>query len=320
MYKKTKKWLIARICLICIGVVVFGGVMTMLNWDFRKLSTVEYETNTHEVNSAFVNIALHTNTADITFIPSADGSCKVVCLEEATRKHTVTTEDGTLKILSSDERKWYEHIGIHFRNTKITVYLPGSEYGTLSVQASTGDTVIAKDFQFESIDIAQSTGDVTNYASATGSIQIKTSTGKILTQGISASKITLSASTGSITASDIVCEGDVSTGVSTGKTNITNIRCQSFSSGGNTGDIALKNVIATGKFSIERSTGDIHLDGCDASEITIQTDTGDVRGTLLSEKVFIAQTDTGRVDVPKTTSGGKCEITTDTGDIKIAVN
>ena len=57
-----------------------------------------------------------------------------------------------------------------------------------------------------------------------------------------------------------------------------------------------------------------------AAEILIKTDTGDVKGSLLSEKVFVVQTDTGSIDVPKTVSGGRCEITTDTGDIKISLH
>ena len=57
------------------------------------------------------------------------------------------------------------------------------------------------------------------------------------------------------------------------------------------------------------------FDRCDAAELSITTDTGDVKGTLLSDKVFIARTDTGRVHVPETTNGGKCKITTSTGDI-----
>ena len=44
-----------------------------------------------------------------------------------------------------------------------------------------------------------------------------------------------------------------------------------------------------------------------------------VGGTLLSDKVFITDTTTGDVDVPKTTTGGKCEITTTTGDIEIDI-
>ena len=46
---------------------------------------------------------------------------------------------------------------------------------------------------------------------------------------------------------------------------------------------------------------------------------GNVTGTLLTDKIFLAQSDTGRVDLPKTVGGGKCEITTDTGNIEISV-
>lgn len=81
----------------------------------------------------------------------------------------------------------------------------------------------------------------------------------------------------------------------------------------------MKNVISKEKFSIERSTGDVMFDSCDAAEILVKTDTGDIKGSLLSDKVFITQTDTGSVDVPKTVIGGKCEITTDTGDIRIKI-
>ena len=70
---------------------------------------------------------------------------------------------------------------------------------------------------------------------------------------------------------------------------------------------------------IKRSTGDVKFDGSDAAEIFIKTDTGDVTGSLLTDKVFITQTDTGNIDVPKTVNGGRCEISTDTGDIKISV-
>ena len=71
---------------------------------------------------------------------------------------------------------------------------------------------------------------------------------------------------------------------------------------------------------MERSTGDVTFTDADASEITVQTDTGDVSGSLLTEKVFITETDTGKVSVPNTVTGGRCKITTDTGDIRITVD
>jgi len=81
----------------------------------------------------------------------------------------------------------------------------------------------------------------------------------------------------------------------------------------------LNNVIAAEKFSVERSTGDVKFDGSDAAEIFVRTDTGDVTGSLLTHKVFITKTDTGKVDVPKTVDGGRCEIITDTGDIALDI-
>lgn len=83
--------------------------------------------------------------------------------------------------------------------------------------------------------------------------------------------------------------------------------------------MTLKNVIAAETFSIERSTGKVRFDGCDAAEILVKTGTGDVKGTLLSEKIFIARSNTGRVDVPQTVTGGRCEIITSTGDIEIHI-
>ena len=81
----------------------------------------------------------------------------------------------------------------------------------------------------------------------------------------------------------------------------------------------MTNVIANERFSIERSTGDVRFEACDAAELTVTTDTGDVRGTLRSDKIFFAKTDTGHVEVPQSMTGGKCEITTDTGDIRIEI-
>ena len=57
----------------------------------------------------------------------------------------------------------------------------------------------------------------------------------------------------------------------------------------------------------------------DAEAIFVQTDTGDVTGSLLTEKVFSTRTGTGRVSVPQSVTGGRCEISTDTGDIRIEI-
>lgn len=319
MRKKTKIWLVIATALVVVGCVIFGGVMTMLQWDFTKLSTVKYETNDYEIDENYKNISIVTDTADIVFVPSQNSKSSVVCYEQKNVKHSVTVKDDTLVIAVVDTRKWYEYIGINIGTPKITVYLPNAEYEKLFIKESTGNVEIPNNFRFESMDISTSTGDVKNDASASESIKIKTGTGNIRVENISAEALDLSVSTGEITVCDVICQGDVKIHVSTGKTKLTDVACKNLTSSGNTGDISLKNVIATEKFSLERSTGDVKFDGCDAAEISVKTDTGDVTGTLLSEKVFLAETDTGRVEVPKTATGGRCEITTDTGDIRIKI-
>lgn len=281
MSKNTAIWLIAAAFLILIGCIIFRGVMMAFEWDFTKLSTSEYETNSYNVEDDFKNISIVTDTADIVFEVSESSESRVVCYEQNNAKHSVTVKDGTLAIEVVDTRKWYEHIGVNFSSPRITVYIPSGEYGDISVKSSTGQISIGN---------------------------------------ISSDTLDLSVSTGKITVTDANCSGDVKVRVSTGKTTLTDVECKSLTSSGNTGDISLKNVIVTEKLSLARTTGDVKLDACDAAELVIKTDTGDVKCSLLSDKHYTAKASTGRIDVPKVTSGGGiCGITTSTGDIVVTV-
>lgn len=319
MKKKTKVWLLTAVLLVVLGLILFAAGMTANNWNFLNLSTEKYETNAYEIREAFRNIAVETNTADILFAVSQDGKCKVVCYEAENEKHAALVQDGTLMIRVAHQKPWYDYIGITMETPKITVYLPQTQYDSLIIKETTGDLEIPGEFRFESMDISTSTGDVKNYASTSGTMKIKTTTGAIYVENISAEFVDLLVSTGDVTAKSVTCNGDVQIGVSTGRVKLTDVKCKNMTSRGNTGDAFLENVIASEVVFIERSTGDVKMEDCDAAEIQIQTDTGDVAGTLLSEKVFLVETNTGDVDVPKTTVGGKCEITTNTGDIRVKI-
>jgi len=303
MKTRTKVWLIIAASLVLTGCILFAGVMTALKWDFMELATVKYETNIYEISEAFDGISMNTDTADIIFALSDDGKCKVECREEENAKHSVTVKDGTLVVELIDDRSVYDYIGLNFGSPKITIYLPRAEYTSLLIQDDVGDIEIPKEFTFKHVDISLSTGDVDFYASAS-----------------SAGSLELSAGTGEVTALGVSCEGDVTVSVSIGKACLTDIACKSVISSGNTGDISLDNVIAAEKLSIERSTGDVKFKGSDAAELFVKTDTGDVTGSLLTDKIFITQTNTGDVDVPDTAAGGRCEIRTNTGDIEIKIN
>lgn len=280
MSKETKTRLSLGVILMAVGLVIFVGAVVAAGGDFLAFSTVEYETTTHDISDAFTNISVDTTTADITILPSKDGKCTVTCHDEKNVHHTVAVKNGTLTIEQVDKRKWYEHIGIGFGSSAVTVYLPEAEYGKLSVNATTGDIGI---------------------------------------ESITLDALDLDLSTGRVTVTDVTSAGDITVKVSTGETLLTDARCKNLISTGSTGDITLKNVVATESFSIKRSTGDVTFHRCDAAEITASTSTGAVTGTLTSDKVFIAKANTGRVSVPYTTTGGRCELTTTTGNIDIEI-
>ena len=315
MSKKTIVWLTLAMLLLVIGGSVFAVAMTILEWDFTKLSTERYETNTYEIEEDFTDISMITDTAKILFVPAEDGKCRVVCYEEEHAKHFAEVRDGALTVNVFHKKAGYNFVGIFFESPKLTVYLPKSVYATLSIQSDSGDIEIPRDFAFQSLDITTDTGDVKLLSSVSDAISIRADTGDVCLESLEAGSVEIKTTTGDIMLSLVTCTGNVDLSVSSGDVAFANGSCQTLVSEGNTGDLNLQGVMVIGRLAIERSTGDVTLERCDAAEIQIQTDTGDVSGTLLSEKVFLVETDTGDIDVPKRMSGGTCEVTTDTGDI-----
>lgn len=319
MKRAAKAWMIVAAVLIGIGAILFVSVMAANHWDFSAIANVHYETRTVAVDDAFTGISVRSDTADVMLVPSSDGKCRVELYENEKVRHTVSVNDGVLTVGENDTRKWFERIAFSFGSPKITVYLPETAYETLLIRERTGDVQIPADFIFDSIDITANTGDVSCFASCSGSIAIRTDTGDIRIENGSAESLTLSVTTGEAGVRSFTCEKGIDLTVTTGDAYLSDVTCESLTSTGDTGDITLRNVIVSERISIERDTGDVRFEKCDAGEIDIETDTGDVTGSLLSDKVFITKSDIGDVNVPETTSGGTCRITTDTGDIRITV-
>lgn len=294
-----KTCIIIATILILLGLVLFTVIMSLNHWDFSKLSTVKYVDNTYSTRENFSKISIDTSTADIRFVPSDSDACQVIFHEQENAQHQVTMEEDCLTIRLQKSQKWYEFIGINIGTPKITVVLPQKDYNSLTVKGSTGKVDVPKDFRFQSIDIDVRTGDVKCQASTTDSLNIKVTTGDISAENLSA--------------------GDVSLQVTTGDVQICHLSCRSLTSKGSTGDVLLQYVMVTENLSVTRTTGDIKLTKCDAQSLSINTNTGDITGTLLTDKVFQAQTSTGKVKVPQTATGGICQVTTTTGDITFQI-
>lgn len=292
-------WLIIAVVFLLCGGLTFAVAMQKLDWNFYELSTSEYESNTYKIAENFENISLSTDTEDIAFFRSENGECRVECIELANAKNSVFVEDNTLTIKEGNG-KWYNNIGFNLGSPNISVFLPNDQYNSLTVTETTGDIKISDNLTLNRLSISVSTGDIHLEKCSIGSAEVSTSTGDIK-------------------AKNVNCDNDLSINVTTGDVKLENIKCQNLKSKGNTGDVSLKQVIAVNKLSLKRTTGDIKLKSADGGEVFIETDTGDVYGTLLSDKIFITESSIGDIKVPKTTSGGKCKIKTNTGDIKIVI-
>lgn len=281
MSKKIKIWLVVGVSLVIVGCILFGGVMTVLKWDFSKLSTNSFETKRYEISDTFKDISVSTVTADVHFVPTEDSKVAVVCYENEKIKHSVTVKNNDLVIEEIDYRKWYEYLGVNFGKREITVYLPKGEYGRVTIKNTTGDIDVAQGFVFNDAEVSVTTGDISFKSSVVGIINCKSTTGDI---------------------------------------ELTDLRCNTLTANGTTGDIKMNNVIADGKITLKLTTGDVEFKACDAAELFIKVTTGRVGGTLLSSKRFEASATTGKVEVPQSDHGGLCKVATTTGEIKISID
>ncbi len=298
MRKKTKIQLLIASFLVVVGALIFVGVMSVSGWDFTKLSTYKFETNTHEITEIYTSIDVSTNEANVELVPSNGEKTSVVCYEKTKIKHSVEIKDGVLKIRAVDRREWYDYIGFAFVSPKITVYIPQGNYDNVTIKTDTGNVKIPDSYSFNNLSISVKTGNVTTLAQAK-TLKIESSTGNISVKNVATTELAVSTSTGNISINDVSAN------------NVT--------LSASTGDISLNTVVATEKLSVKTSTGNVGLTKCDAGEIYISTSTGNVNGSVLTAKNFKANSNTGNVNVPDTITGGLCKIESSTGDIRITI-
>lgn len=250
-----------------------------------------------EIFDSFSNVSIVVDTANLTILPSEAG-CRVVGHLGKDVQIGASVLNGKLDLQLFDNRPWYKKI---FGSAKkqLTLYLPDGEYGALDIETDTGNVEIC-DTAFDSVNIDVDTGNVRlDGLCAATSLEVETETGDITLSSCESNRLSLSSDTGRV--------------------NLSSVDCGNLNIDSDTGNVIMSDVIADGKLEISGNTGKVSFERCDASEVYITTDTGDVVGSFLSDKIIFATAGTGRVDVPKLTSGGRCEISTDTGNIRISI-
>ena len=289
-----------------IGIIkrcILVGALSVLSFTcvlgLTSCSNKNYVNNTHDISENFSNIFIDTKAADVIVLPSPDGKCRVECYEKKNTQHAVSVSDDTLNISWKDGRKWYQKI-FNTGRVKVTVYLPVQTYNSIVINNTTGD-VRVENISAGSLTIDATTGDVSV-------LNVK-----------SDGNISVDVTTGDINVSRVESKGNISFVTTTGNTKMSDVSCRDLTINGTTGDVTLSKTVALERLSIDVSTGDVIFDSCDAAEIYVESTTGDVKGSFLTDKIIFAKTTTGKISVPKSTVGGRCEIETTTGDIDISI-
>ena len=247
---------------------------------------VELNTGDITVDSAFVflDIDIEADTGDISLYASAKNACTL-----ETDTGDITVKDITAASFSAERSTG---------NLSIDGLTVG---GSAAFEGTTGRT------------------DLQNIAVG-GGMTITTDTGNVTATMLKAESLSINGDTSKITVTNAQITSAVDVETDTGDVTLAQVTAASLSAKISTGDTLLTDCILKESIRINSTTGDVTFGSSDAPSITVFTDTGRVSGSLLTGKMFNASSDTGKITVPEDSAeGGRCDITTDTGNINITI-
>ena len=298
--------------MLCIGL----GIFLLTGCTMNGLQ--KFEAKHYTAQTLFQNIVIEDDTTNINILPSNDGICKIDYMESKQTTYEINVSENTLSIKLIDNTSWYHNL-FNFGSISINIYLPQADYQNLTIDTTTGNVNVSQALSFNDVKIDLSTGNASVKSAVSGELSIHTSTGNVTVGNASPTSVTLQTSTGNISATAIHTSGTFYAKSTTGNQSYTDVSCQSSQLQTSTGNIRMVNLVSADHLKASTSTGNIFFDNCDAATLDVDTVTGNVNGTLRTPKIIYATSDTGKISIPHLTEGGLCEITTDTGNIKISI-
>lgn len=314
---KRKAIILAAVCMAA-GLLISFVALAALDFNFFELGTMEPVTNTYALTEDFSNIRVWGAECDVRLLPAEDGACTVLCHETDRITHTAKVENDTLMIKRTDDRRWYEHIGFmwnYWGPIEVIIYLPERAYQELSVRTVSGEVEIPQDFSFAQAEIDATSGDIRLMAAVRGDLSIQSVSGSIQVNGTNPENLTVRSTSGDVTVDSAEVGEAFACKTISGQQRVSHVTCQSATVNSTSGDAVYADVIASENIHMEAVSGDLELSRCDADTLWLKTVSGNVTGSLCTKKRFITNTVSGSIRVPDSAAGGKCEVTTISGDI-----
>lgn len=315
MKKGKKIALITAGCMVLAGLLLALGGLSAVRFDVTRLNTISYETHTYAPGEAFHRISIDCGSSNVRLYPSQNNTCRVECTEGDDATFSVEVRDDTLYIRRENGSVKFLYFGVYFGETGISVYLPKDAYESLAIHTSSGDVEVPEFFSFTSADIQCGSGEIWLLASVGDTLSVQSQSGDIHMGNTSPAIMNVQTGSGEISIDHVKGETVLQIRSTSGDVTLANVNGKAVDVITSSGEVTLSNAILEGSIYLKSDSGDVALRTSDAAGLYIQTGSGSVSGTLLSEKVFLIDTSSGDVDVPHSASGGKCEVTTQSGDI-----
>lgn len=272
----AKKHIFKKICIILGSILFVAGCalfvfgMSKENWDFNKLSTVNYQTKTYiqgeeEISSlridfenADIDLSVSSQTDKITveYPQRVDPNGKEI------NSVKITTTGGQLQIIEPEQK--FELIAWNFKTPKVKIVLPDTVLNTISLNTENGDISVKGAALSLSLNVESDNGDIRiSDVIAENGITLATDNGDIFLSTLKTNELKLEtengdilSGTGNIDASIILAETD-------------------------NGDVKLN---LTGKQTDYAISAHTHLGSCNVSnssegnrKLTVRTDLGDIK-------------------------------------------
>ena len=283
---------------LAVSAITLLGTGLAASADWRGSTSLV--TKNYPVSGSFSSVSVTDYYADVQLRASRDGSVSVTTRDTQDVTHTVQVVNGTLTISRPEPNLGQRIFHDDDDDPTVIVYLPAGDYGSLTVNTTSGDVESSGQLNFATANLTTTSGDIEVAGSVTQSLVCNSTSGDVDISSPAA--------------------GAVQVNTTSGDVELTGVSAQSLSIHTNTGDADLERTVAAGAIEISTTTGDIELERSDAASLTLSTTSGDVEGSLLTGKTFSASSTSGRVSVPASTPGaGACNVSTTSGSIRLTV-
>ncbi len=285
-----RKFIITATVILIVGILICGGVLFCIGFDFSRLSTVEKPVYKEQTFSAadIQSISVAVKSDDVEIALSEDDDIHVVYYITNNIDYQAENRDGKLsvtRVRNASKRAWYAilpDVNFYRYQSGVRVELPAAFNGDMEVEVSSGDV--------NGADIALR------------NLTVRAKSGKISFENISArTTASFVAASGDIRVEKMRCESFIST-VTAGRTKLSGIECKAA--------------------ELKSSSGDLEIAYMDADEVLINTASGQVKANLAGAKedyTVAAQSKSGDCNLPEYWGAGerKLTITAASGDISV---